>query len=105
MIETLRQFLSQADAAGSIAPWLSVLTGSGGALAVLGFWVRTLLAEKEDMIDSHRQKDRELVAITRESIACIESSMTRAHMEDEFRKRLEHLLSRIETSLSRMDTP
>lgn len=94
--------LAQTDSPVSIAPWMSVLTGSGGALAVLGFWVKTLLSEKRDLIANHREKDRELVAITRESIACIESAVHRADLGEDFRQRLEMLLGRIETKLSNL---
>lgn len=83
----------------SIAAWVSVLTGSGGALAVLGLWVKTLLAEKRDMVASHRQKDEDLLKITREAVTCITASLSQQKLDESFRQRLEDLLTEIRERL------
>lgn len=94
-------YLAQAEheLPASIAPWLSILTGSGGALAVLGLWVKNLLAEKAAMIEAHRKKDEDLLEITRDAIACISSSVAQHKLDGEFRIRLEDLLKKIEDRL------
>lgn len=88
-----------------IATWVSVLTGSGGALVSLGLWVRALIAEKKDMVAAHRDKDAQLVSITREAIACIQASVARSDTEGSHRARLESLLLRIEGMLADLDRP
>lgn len=94
-------FLAQADheLPASVAPWISILTGSGGALAVLGLWVKNLLAEKTAMIEAHRKKDEDLLDITRDSIACISASVNQHKLDGDFRVRLEALLQKIEDRL------
>lgn len=88
---------------GSVQMWLAFVTGSGGATVLAILWVRTTLQDKKALIEILRTKDHELVEITRESIRCIEASLSRADLESGFRTRLETLLSRIERRLESME--
>lgn len=101
IIASLLNYLAQsADAPPpSVGAWLSILTGSGGALATLGFWVKTLIAEKREMIEAHKTKDEALLKITRESIACISESVSLRKLDESFRTRLEDLLQEIRERL------
>lgn len=90
------------DPAASLTPWVSILTGSGGALIVLGLWVKALTSEKKEMVVSHREKDKQLIEITREAISCIEASIGRADAEGEFLSRIWAIMERIETKLDNL---
>lgn len=81
-----------------------LITGSGGAVVVAFLWVRQLSKQNEQVIELLKAKDRELVEITRESISCIEASLTHREIEASFRTRLESLLGRIEKSLDTRST-
>ena len=81
-----------------------LITGSGGAVVVAVLWVRQLSRQNEQVIELLNTKDKELVDITRESIACIEASLNHREIEASFRTRLEGLLGRIERTLEQRTT-
>jgi hypothetical protein len=104
MIELISFFALFAEAAPaapsfSAEPWIGLLTGSGGCIVALGMWVKTLLADKKEMVERHVEKDKQLIAITREAIECIRGAASRAEDENGFRERVEATLRAINEKL------
>lgn len=103
MIESLlllSLFAAGAEAPAFAAePWVALLTGSGGALVSMGLWVRSLLADKREMVEQHKEKDRQLMTITREAIECIQATVSSRESESDFKERLESVLDRIDAKL------
>ena len=65
--------------------WLSLITGSGGALVILMMWVR-------DATKQVKQKDKELTEISRESVECITRIIDKLEREDSWKKRIEKMV-------------
>lgn len=101
MLHSLVLAEASTDAVNAFSPdpWISALTGSGGALLALGMWIKTLLADRKDMVEQHKLKDRQLVDITREAIECIRNSITRSDDDEAFRERIEKTLDSIDDKL------
>ena len=75
--------------------WVSLITGSGGALVVLMMWVRSLSATVKRMEKENRE-------ISRESVSCITKILERQDQEKllkaedkAWKQDLTHLMSRI----------
>ncbi|HRQ87209.1 MAG TPA: hypothetical protein PLA50_00305 [Bacteroidia bacterium] len=103
MIALLSISLFAAEGASSSAlspePLIALLTGSGGALIAMWMWNRSLIADKKEMNDQHKEKDARLMGITREAIECIQATVSSREAEGEFRDRIEGVLARIEQKL------
>lgn len=94
--------LSQLESA-SLEVWLGFITGSGGAIVLAILWVRTALQQNKELITLLREKETKFEQIARDAIASIQTSIGLANLETEHRKRVESLLTRIETALERRE--
>lgn len=65
--------------------WVTAITGSGGALVVFMLWVRSLLSQV-------KQKDRELLEISKESVCCITKLIERQKVDEAWRNEIEEII-------------
>jgi hypothetical protein len=65
--------------------WITAITGSGGALVVLMLWVRSLTT-------AIKNKDDELIKISRESIECITKVIEKQNQDLPWKTKMETLI-------------
>ena len=75
---------------------LPYVTGSGGALAVLLFWVFIEQKEKKRLNDEKTQLQHEYNAVSKEAIECITKVLERDTQVNDWRSRAMALLQKIE---------
>ena len=70
--------------------WISLITGSGGALVVLIWWVRSLLNEV-------KEKDKELREISGNSVECITKIVEKIEQERQWKHTINAKVDAIHT--------
>jgi hypothetical protein len=68
--------------------WITAITGSGGALVVLMLWVKSLTT-------AIKNKDDELIKISRESIECITKVIQKQNQDRPWKEKMEALINDI----------
>ena len=66
--------------------WISVITGSGGALVVLMMWVRIVNKQIAE-------KDEQLRSISLQSVECITKILSKIEDEEKWKKRIESIIN------------
>ena len=72
--------------------WISIITGSGGALVVLMMWVRIVNKQITE-------KDEQLRTISLQSIECITKIISKIEDEEKWKKRVEEILNSIHIAM------
>jgi hypothetical protein len=81
--------------------WLAFVTGSGGATVLSIVWVKNEIRKNVELVRLLREKDHEMLSLTRESIACIQAAVEERANQRDFRERLQKFVERIEMHLDK----
>lgn len=83
--------------------WITVLTGSGGALFVQFLWIKNLSDSNKAKDKVIIDKDKELMEISKESIECITKILERQNQDRPWKERLEKLIDDIHKIISKKE--
>lgn len=74
--------------------WVTILTGSGGALFVQFMWIKNLTDNNKLKDKTIESKDKELMEISKESIECITRILERQTQDTAWKLKIEELFSK-----------